>query len=95
MTLPKLATTLPLLHSDDATLRSQAVITLGQLGDEQAIAALCQTLLNDSNLEFAATQQMPSANSPALKLRSPIKPINKIPPHSIRLSSHKSQTQQT
>jgi HEAT repeat protein len=51
MTSPKLATILPLLHSDDATLRSQAVITLGQLGDEQAIAALCQTLLNDSNPE--------------------------------------------
>ena len=49
--MTKLATILPLLNSDDATLRSQAVITLGQLGDEQAIAALSQTLFNDSNRE--------------------------------------------
>jgi HEAT repeat protein len=49
--MTKLATILPLLNSDDATLRSQAVITLGQLGDEQAIPALCQILLNDSNPE--------------------------------------------
>jgi HEAT repeat protein len=51
MTSPKLATLLQNLNSDDANIRSQTVITLGQLGDEQAIPNLCQTLLNDSNPE--------------------------------------------
>lgn len=51
MTYPKLATLLENLSSDDATIRSQAAINLGKLGDEQAIPTLCQTLLNDSNPE--------------------------------------------
>jgi HEAT repeat protein len=51
MTSPKLPTLLQNLNSDNAEIRSQAAITLGQLGDEEAIPSLCQTLLNDINPE--------------------------------------------
>jgi HEAT repeat protein len=51
MTSPILTNLLENIHSDDEEIRSQAVINLGKLGDEEAIPSLCQVLLNDSNPE--------------------------------------------
>jgi HEAT repeat protein len=64
------------MRKDDAEIRSQAAIVLGQLGDEQAIPNLCQTLLNDSNPEVRRHAAEALGKFASRKTAAAYQPIN-------------------